>query len=102
MSRTHLTTLLSFAALVGGLAACGASAPPKELVDARAAYARAEGGPAAQLVPAELHVARESLDVAEHAFHDNPDRPDTDDVAFVALRKAQRADALGRAADADG
>jgi len=102
MSRKHLIASLSFAALASGLAACGASAPPKELVDARAAYARAEGGPAAKLVPAELHVARESLDVAEHAFHDNPDSSDTVDVSYVALRKAQRADALGRAAEADG
>jgi outer membrane protein OmpA-like peptidoglycan-associated protein len=82
--------------------ACGAHAPPKELVDAREAYAKAEGGPAGKLVPAELHVARESLDVAEHAFSENPDAPDTIDVSYIALRRAQRADALGQAAASEG
>jgi outer membrane protein OmpA-like peptidoglycan-associated protein len=84
------------------LLACGSHAPPKELVDARAAYAKAQAGPASKLVPAELHVAQESLDAAEHAFHDSPDSQDTADISYVALRKAERADALGRAAAAEG
>lgn len=81
--------------------ACGAHAPPQELVDARAAYVHAEAGPASKLVPAELHVARESLDVAEQAFGNAPDSQDAIDSAYIALRKIQRAEALGNAAVAE-
>jgi outer membrane protein OmpA-like peptidoglycan-associated protein len=84
------------------LIACGAHTPPKELDAARAAYAHAAAGPAAKLVPAELHVARESLDVAERAFSDKPDAQDTVDNSYIALRKAERAEALGNAAAAEG
>jgi len=80
------------------LVACGTAAPPKELVEAREAYHRAEGGAATTMVPAELHVARESLDAAEKAFGDSPDSSDTIDKSYIALRKAQRAEALGNAA----
>jgi outer membrane protein OmpA-like peptidoglycan-associated protein len=93
-----LWTIIPACALI----ACGSHAPPKDLVDARAAYAKAEAGPASKLVPAELHVAHESLDAAEHSFHESPDSQDTVDISYVALRKAERADALGRAAAAEG
>jgi outer membrane protein OmpA-like peptidoglycan-associated protein len=83
------------------LLACSAHLPPKELVDARAAYDRAAASNAPKLVPAELHVARESLDVAEHKFSDDPDSQDTVDSAYIAMRKAQRAEALGNAAAAN-
>ncbi|MEO8705344.1 MAG: OmpA family protein [Kofleriaceae bacterium] len=82
------------------LLACGAHLPPKELVDARAAYEHAAAGTAAQLVPAELHVAREALDVAERKFDDDHDSQYTLDAAYIAQRKAQRAEALGNAAAA--
>ncbi len=81
-----------------GLVACATAAPPQELLEARAAYRHAEQGPAMTLVPAELHVARESLDVAEKSFSSEPKSQDAADNAYVAWRKAQRADALGRAA----
>jgi len=80
------------------LLACGTARPPKELVEAREAYAHAEAGAAAKMVPAELHVAKESLDVAEKSFGDSPDSQDTIDNAYIALRKIQRAEALGNAA----
>jgi len=82
------------------LVACGAHMPPRELVDARAAYDHAAATESTSLVPAELHVAKESLDVAEHKFADDPDSADVRDSAYIAMRKAQRAEALGNAAAA--
>ena len=75
------------------LAAC-ASSPSRELVDARAAYARASSGPAQQSVPAEVHKARVSLDKAEAAFRNDSDNQR--DLAYVAIRKAQLAEALAK------
>lgn len=92
---------LFIAIAMTSLAACGAHMPPQELVDARAAYAHAASGNANQLVPAELHVARTSLDQAEHKFDDDGDSQPTKDLAYVALRKAQRAEALGNASAAE-
>ncbi|MEO8553013.1 MAG: OmpA family protein [Kofleriaceae bacterium] len=82
------------------LVACGAHMPPSELVDARTAYDHAAKTESTSLVPAELHVARESLDVAERKFADDPDSADVRDTAYIAMRKAQRAEALGTAAAA--
>lgn len=88
-------TLVSLSAFV--LAACGSTLPPKELVDARAAFQSASKGPAAQQSPAELHVAKQSLDQAERSFNDDGDSPQTKDYAYIAIRKAQLADASARA-----
>lgn len=88
-------------ALPALLVACGAHMPPRELVDARAAYDHAAATQSTSLVPAELHVAKESLDVAERKFNDDPDSADTRDSAYIAMRKAQRAEALGNAAAAN-
>ncbi|HET9620295.1 MAG TPA: OmpA family protein [Kofleriaceae bacterium] len=96
-----MKTKLLLAISIASLAACGAHHPPQELVDARAAYAHAASSNANQLVPAELHVARNSLDAAERKFDDDGDSQPTKDLAYVALRKAQRAEALGNAAAAD-
>lgn len=82
--------LLLSALALGG---CGASPPPKELVDARAAFQRAKTGRANRVNPAEVHVARQALDSAEHAFADDGPSLDTRDKAYIALRKAQFADA---------
>lgn len=79
------------------LVGCGSNLPPKELVDARAAYQAAAKGPAAQQSPAELHVAKQSLDQAERSFNDDGDSATTKDFAYVAIRKAQLADASARA-----
>src|SRR5678815_317652 len=97
MSAAKLWITLPFSALL----ACSAHLAPKELVDARAAYDRAAASNAPKLVPAELHVARESLDVAERKFADDPDSQDAIDSAYIAMRKAQRAEALGDAAAAN-
>jgi outer membrane protein OmpA-like peptidoglycan-associated protein len=79
------------------LAGCGSTLPPKELIDARAAYQAAARGPAAQQAPAELHVAKQSLDQAERSFNDDGDSPQTKDYAYIAIRKAQLAEASARA-----
>jgi outer membrane protein OmpA-like peptidoglycan-associated protein len=85
---------------LSALLACGAHMAPQELVDARAAYDHAAASHAPKLVPAELHVARESLDLAERKFANDPDSQDAIDSAYIAMRKAQRAEALGNAAAA--
>ena len=95
-----IAKLVTLVAFVLPLAACGAHMPPKELVDARAAYDHAAGMESTSLVPAELHVAKESLEVAERKFADDPDSQDVRDSAYVAMRKAQRAEALGSVAAA--
>lgn len=83
------------------MAGCGTTAPPSELVDARAAYSRAAAGPAAQLDPADLHTAKESLDAAERQFADESDSPGTKDTAYVALRRAELAESRARVITAE-
>ncbi|CAN5124166.1 hypothetical protein BH11MYX1_BH11MYX1_49620 [soil metagenome] len=100
MNVANVAKGLLFALPLSAVFACAAHMPPPELVDARAAYDHAAQGNAAKLVPADLHVAKESLDAAEHKFSDDPDSQDTVDTAYVAMRKAQRAEALGNAAAA--
>ena len=93
--RTNVS-LVSLA-LLTTVVGCGSTLPPKELVDARAAYQAASKGPAAQQAPAELHVAKQSLDQAERAFNDDGDSPQTKDYAYIAIRKSQLAEASARA-----
>jgi outer membrane protein OmpA-like peptidoglycan-associated protein len=100
MNVSKIATRLLFTLPLSALLACAAHMAPPELVDARAAYDHAAQGNAAKLVPADLHVARESLDVAETKFAEDPDSQDTVDTAYIAMRKAQRAEALGNAAAA--
>ena len=87
--------------LAVGSVACGTTAPPSELVDARAAYSRAAAGPAAQLDPADLHTAKESLDAAERQFADESDSPGTKDTAYIALRRTELAESRARVMAAD-
>ena len=85
-------------ACAGILAGCAASKPPAELVNARQAYERASMGQAAQLVPAELHKAKEALTLAEKSFLDEPKSFRTRDLAYIADRKAKLAEAFASAA----
>jgi len=73
-------------------AGCATSQPPKELVDAREAYARSEHGKAREYNPAALHEAKVELDKAEDAFKNDPDAEGTRDEAYIALRRAERAE----------
>jgi outer membrane protein OmpA-like peptidoglycan-associated protein len=73
-----------------------AESVPKELVDARGAYDRASHGPAQDLTPADVHVARTSLEDAELAFDDEGDSQRTRDLAYVAMRRAEIAESKAR------
>jgi outer membrane protein OmpA-like peptidoglycan-associated protein len=78
-----------------GAAGC-ATVPPSELVNARDAYNRASQGPAAQLNPTDLHVAKQKLDIAERSFADKGDVMETKDAAYSAERLAQIAEVRAR------
>jgi outer membrane protein OmpA-like peptidoglycan-associated protein len=93
-----LMTYLVLIATAGLLAGCAASTPPAELINARQAYQQASAGPAAQLVPAELHKAQAALAIAEKSFQDDPGSFRTRDLAYVADRKARMAEALATTA----
>lgn len=93
MRLERLLPVLTTLALVSG---CATPLPPKELVDARAAYATAAKGPAAQQTPADLHVAKQALDQAERSFNDDADSPATRDYAYIANLKSQYAEAAAR------
>lgn len=78
--------------------ACAGTTPaPRELVTARADYERAAKGDGKQ-APADLHDAKVALDRAEQSYRDKLDY--TPDLAYVADRKALRAESLGRTAAA--
>ena len=85
---------LVLVAFTGFFVSCAATAVPTELSNARQAYQHASDGPAAQLVPAELHKAKQALDRAEISFEKEPKSFRTKDLAYVAERKAMKADAL--------
>jgi outer membrane protein OmpA-like peptidoglycan-associated protein len=81
--------------------ACGTTLPPQELVDARAQYQTASAGPAAELAPAQLDTAKQSLAKAERSFEEEGDDPITKDLAYIAQRRTAIAvaDAGREAAD---
>jgi len=90
----RVTSSLSCLLLLSAVA-CGATQPPPELVDARRAYERASKSLAAQLAPAQLDTAKQALDRAEKSFEDEGDDVPTPDLAYVAQRKAEIAEAAG-------
>jgi len=89
MNRNRFLTLIASAGFVAGCA----TAAPKELVAAREAYRRASTGSAATVAPADVHLAKDALDRAEHSFKDKPDSYRTRDLAYVAERRAEIAEA---------
>jgi outer membrane protein OmpA-like peptidoglycan-associated protein len=89
-------TAASVAFLVG--VGCAATPPSVELVNARRAYARVSSGPASQSVPDEVHKARTALNTAEKSFADDPKGRVGRDLAYIAERKAQLAEAKGEIA----
>jgi outer membrane protein OmpA-like peptidoglycan-associated protein len=78
------------AALFGLTYGC-AGTVPSELASAREAYQTASTGPAAQLVPADLHKAHEALKVAEESYEKDGKSYKTRDLAYVAQRKSEMA-----------
>lgn len=96
-NKTMSKSTALWASLVAALildVGCGASMAPRELLDARDAYNKAQAGPASQFALAELETAKQSLKVAEAAFDDGEDQA-TRDLAYIAERQAQLANAAG-------
>src|ERR1700729_2655395 len=77
-------------------AGCATATPGVELVNARASYARASNGPAAQLMPAEVHKAKIVLDAAETSFVDEKNSSKTIDLAYIADLTIQTVEAQAR------
>jgi len=91
MKTTQFFIIVAFVGLIGGCA----TAPPKELINARSAYLHVSNSPEGKLVPAEVHKANDALVRAEQAFLQEPDSYKTKDLAYVAQRKAELAETLG-------
>lgn len=91
MKTIQFLILVTFVAFIAGCATMA----PNELVNARSAYQYASEGPAVQFAPAELHKAREALDLAEQSFQKDPDSYKTKDLAYAAQRKSELAGVLG-------
>jgi outer membrane protein OmpA-like peptidoglycan-associated protein len=96
-SRAVATPIVAGALLAILSAAC-ATATPLELKNARLAYGRASAGPAAQMTPADLHKAQTALELAEQSFADDSDAQRTIDLAYIAERTAQIAEARAETA----
>lgn len=92
-SKSSLIAALAFVTLAVGCA----PKEPAELISARRAYEHARTSDAATLAPAELHVAADALATAEASFDKNPKYYETTDLAYIALRKAQMAEATAAA-----
>lgn len=94
-----MKTILSASLLLvlAGASGCAEAMPPQDLVTARATYARVSHGPTAQADPADVHSAAESLQIAEQSFKQDGDTQKTRDLAYVADRRAQIAEARGNA-----
>ncbi len=92
------TRKLGVVTFVGAFAAlgCVSTTPPQDLVTARTAYDQANKGPAPALDPADMHTAKEQLDLAEASFKQEGDTQHTRDQAYVATRKVQLAEVRAR------
>jgi len=77
------------------VAGCATTAIPHELTDARSAYQHASASRASDLSIADVHRAKEALWTAEEAWATDPNSALTRDLAYVAQRKAQLAEAFG-------
>jgi outer membrane protein OmpA-like peptidoglycan-associated protein len=80
---------------------CAATPAPPELLDARSAFTRAQSGPATQFKPDQVHEAKVALDKAEASYVDDPGDQSTKDLAYVARRKAELAEANAANAQAE-
>jgi outer membrane protein OmpA-like peptidoglycan-associated protein len=88
-TRTYVTGLLAIASV----GACANMTPPQDLVTARASYDRVSHGQTAAYDPADLHSAKDSLDFAEASFASEGDTSKTRDLAYIADRRIQIAEA---------
>ncbi len=88
-----MRTLIALS-IVHFIGAC-AYAPSQAVKDANAAYLRAEQSRASQLAPAELRQAQLAIAQAERADRDDPGGYRASDLAYIATRKSQWAEARG-------
>jgi outer membrane protein OmpA-like peptidoglycan-associated protein len=104
MIWTRIGTVAVSLGLAGLVGCAGERIPPKPLVDARNEFARAKSGVTMQLDPTDVHEADIAMQRAEQAWNDQPDDPVTIDLAMVAQRKAQiaEAEAVAMKAQQDG
>ena len=94
----RLTTLVSVAAVGLVVGACGHSyPPPQDSISARAAFMRASQGPARELSPARLRLARQALEAAEQSFGAATEE-EVRDRSYIALRQVEAAEAEATAA----
>jgi outer membrane protein OmpA-like peptidoglycan-associated protein len=102
MIMTWAARSVLFTCVLAGFS-CASSPPPRQLLDARAAYNQARMGKAAQYTPADLHTAKVALNAAEQAFEDDPESPETFALSYVALRTSQLVESKAntKAAEAD-
>jgi len=101
LSRKNTVVTMS-SLLVLSVVGCASTPAPQELMDARSAYQHAQSGPATQYKPDQVHEAKVALDKAEQSFVDDPGDQKTKDLAYVAQRKAQLAEANSANAQAQG
>src|SRR4051812_36453300 len=87
----------SMVGLISLATAC-VTGTPRELVDARHAYDRANSGPPASYAPTQLYQAKKALDEAYQAFEQHPRSQDVKDLAYVAQRRVEFAEAEARIA----
>src|SRR3954463_5063497 len=94
MKRLRKNTVVTMSSLLMLLVAGCASTPaPQELLDARSAFQRTQSGPATQYKPDQVHEAKVAPDTAEQSYIDQPGDQKTKDLAYIAQRKAELADA---------
>jgi len=81
---------------LGALCSCAHTVPP-QLAEAREAYKRSNGSTTASLTPTDLYDAKKALDQANASFDSAGDSLKTRDLAYIALRKVEIANAKARA-----
>ncbi len=81
-------------------AGCATAAAPPDLVSARLSYNRAQHGTAAKLDPADLYTAQKAIEAAERSFEKDGDTRQTRNLAYIADRRAQIAEARADATEA--
>ncbi|HET9954875.1 MAG TPA: OmpA family protein [Polyangiaceae bacterium] len=89
----HLSILSGLALLA--ITACGSNAPSPALVDARRAVDQARQSDAQRVAPDRVLSAQQALDAAERAHAEDAGSLDERSLAYVALRKAELAEAYG-------
>ncbi|RKG94071.1 OmpA family protein [Corallococcus terminator] len=88
---------LAFAGASALTVGCAHSSPPSELTAARTAYQEVSRSPEGRERPADVAAARAALQEAENEYAESDGSVKTRSLAYVALRKAEIAEARGQA-----